>query len=69
MSNTLHHKKVTELTGYSRIALFRFVRNGVIECQRDRHGYIRFDMKAVEQLIARAARNERQRAAAKRRYR
>ena len=67
--NTFHHKKVTELTGYTKIALFRFVRNGVIECQRDRYGYARFDMKAVEELIARASRNERQRVAAMRRYR
>lgn len=69
MTETLHHKQVTELTGYSKIALFRFVRNGVIECQRDQYGYLRFDMKSVELLIERAARFKRKRIAARRRYR
>ena len=58
MSETLHHSTVTKLTGYNRRALWQFVKDGIIECKRDRFGLPRFDPKVVEILKARAVMNK-----------
>jgi hypothetical protein len=67
MDKSLHHTKVSELTGYSTKSLYLFVKTGVIKCKRDVFGLPRFDMKTVALLIARGEKFKRQRAAAKKR--
>jgi hypothetical protein len=67
MTETLHHSIVTELTGYKQRALHRFVKDGIIKCERDRFGLPRYDAKVVDQLKARAEKFKRHRAAAKKR--
>jgi hypothetical protein len=56
MSETLHHTALSRLTGYSKRAIAQMVKDGVIECVRDRFSLPRFDKRIVEQLIERAAR-------------
>ena len=60
MSEPLHHTVVTKLTGYNQRALWGFVRDGVIQCERDRFGLPRYSQEVVTQL-------KRHRAAAKKR--
>jgi hypothetical protein len=67
MSETLHHTTLSRLTGYSKRAIAQMVKDGVIECVRDRFGLPRFDIKVVEQLIERAARSKTNEAAGRKR--
>jgi predicted site-specific integrase-resolvase len=59
MTETLHHKKVTELTGYSRRSLDRFVEEGVIKCVHDGFGLPRYSQEVVTKLNRRRAAKKR----------